>query len=165
MTEPKVWQMYPVEGLDRSYVAIDPGLVTGVVTLTRGVGTVLGTQQPWDEAFVNVRDVLLRLTQEESPITVICEAFTITSKTAQMNQTDMGWPLEGIGVARFLARRHGAEFVTQTATEAKRFATNARLRHQGWYVSTPGGHQNDAARHMYLHLAKRRILVPPEGVV
>ena len=61
--------------------------------------------------------------------------------------------------------RYGLELETQMPVEAKKFATNPRLKAQGWYVSTPGGHVNDALRHLYLFLSRRGLLVPPAGVI
>ena len=39
-------------------------------------------------------------------------------------------------------------FVRQTPAQAKSFGTDDKLRRLGWYTPTPGGHANDAARHL-----------------
>lgn len=144
-------------------IAIDPGLVTGVAVLDPQ-GQVTAFQAQWEEAFDTVRDALALLSTE-ARVAMIVESFVITGNTAKMDQTDIGWPLEGIGVARFLALRHHAELVLQRPVEAKRFATDKRLRAAGWHKPTPGGHLNDAMRHLYLWAVKTGRLTPPPGVV
>lgn len=144
----------------RPLIAVDPGLHTGVAVAGPD-GAVMGMEGGWDETMVQVRDALNMLLPYQ-PL-LVSESFTINANTATNSQAP--WSLEAIGVMRFLARRHGAEFKLQMPVEAKKFATNPRLKAQGWYVSTPGGHVNDAFRHLYLAACKTGRLVPPEGVV
>lgn len=141
-------------------VAVDPGLHTGIA-IAGPDGSVVGMEGDWDETLVQVRDALNVLLPYKPML--VSESFTINAQTATNSQAP--WSLEAIGVMRFLARRHGLELKLQQPVEAKRFSTNPRLKAQGWYVSTPGGHVNDAFRHLYLAACKARRLVPPAGVV
>lgn len=153
-----VREFYAWEG--RAVISVDPGLHTGVAYLCPD-GRVLAHEAEWDDAMVAIRDALLAFSG--TPTWLVCEAFIISVNTAKKTQAP--WSLEGIGVCRFLARRHHASLVVQQPVEAKRWSTNARLKSQGWYVPTPGGHTNDALRHLYLFLSKRGVLTPPAGVI
>lgn len=160
-TETKAWQFAPFSSDDdgRPVVSVDPGLRTGVAVLMPD-GNVWGCEAQWHDAMMQVQIVLSTL-MTTHPL-VVCEAFIVTATTAQKSAAP--WSLEGIGCTRFLTRRFGGEFKLQTAADAKRFSTNPRLKAQGWYLSTPGGHVNDALRHLYLALANQGRLTPPAGV-
>lgn len=82
--------------------------------------------------------------------TIVIETFTITSQTAKNSAAP--WSLEGIGLVRYFADKAGFKLVFQTPAQAKRLATNELLKAAGLYVPTPGGHQNDAARHVCYYL-------------
>ena len=86
---------------------------------------------------------------------IVCEDFRITMQTAKKSaQPDA---LKIIGALDYLAFRDGAKFVLQTPADAKRFATDDRLRKAGLW--TPGRrHANDAARHLFLYLCKKGLL-------
>lgn len=141
-------------------IAVDPGLHTGVANLGPD-GAVFAGEGTWEETLDYLQYALNRLLPYAPR--VVCETYKITTQTAKLSQAP--WSLEGIGAVRFLCRRYGARLEMQDPVEAKRFVTNPRLKAQGWYKSTPGGHVNDALRHLYLWLAKDGRLVPPAGVV
>lgn len=85
---------------------------------------------------------------------IISESFLITPNTAKNTQAP--WSLELIGVARYAAQKYtGRDLQTQMPSAAKRFASDARLRHIGWWTKGKGGHANDAARHLLLFEATR----------
>lgn len=143
-------------------LTFDPGLHTGAA-IAGPDGAVFAVEGDWDETLVFARDSLATFSTFTLKTLVVCESFTITAQTVQNSAAP--WSLEGIGALRFLCRRHDAELTMQGPVEAKRFATNNRLKAQGWYISTPGGHVNDALRHLYLSAVKQRRLEPPAGVV
>jgi len=58
-----------------------------------------------------------------------------------------------IGAMRLIADHGGVQFVRQTPAQAKSFATDDKLRKLGWFSPTPGGHANDATRHLLVYLA------------
>jgi hypothetical protein len=145
-------------------IAVDPGKHTGVANL--GVdGAVFAGEGDWFETLDYVQQACHRYWEagQIDGLTLVWETFTITQQTA--TNTQAPWSLEAIGAMRFLARRYGIATHTQLPVEAKKFATMNRLKHQGWWKSTPGGHCNDALRHLYLYLANRHVLIPPAGVV
>jgi hypothetical protein len=86
---------------------------------------------------------------------VVYESYIITAATAQKSQQP--WSLELIGAARWICHDTGQPFELQKPADAKRFVTDARLKHLGLWV--PGeDHARDALRHLVLALAKRRLI-------
>lgn len=134
----------------RPAIAVDPGLRTGLAILAPD-GSIRAGEAEWGEAFDVVRDYACLLGDVPAPFDMVVEAFVVTSATASKSAAP--WSLEGIGVCRFIARRHGGTLKLQQAVEAKKFVTDDRLRSRRWHLATPGGHANDALRHLYLYLA------------
>lgn len=157
----KAWECQGIEG-GQAVLAVDPGKHTGVANLGPD-GAVWAGEGDWGETLDYVKAALATYWAAGVRPAVVCEAFTITQQTAANTQAP--WSLEAIGAIRFMCRRYGLTLDLQLPVEAKKFATNPRLKHQGWYVSTPGGHVNDALRHLYLYLAKSGRVLPPVGVV
>jgi hypothetical protein len=131
------------------YVAVDPGGVTGVAWYVDGQfgsaevpGGDLGFAPFW-------RDVL----EQFNVAHLVCETFTITPATA--SKTRQYDALYIIGWLRSECGHLGLPLTMQSPSTGKSFATDAKLRHLGWYDRTPGGHRNDAARHLLTFLAKR----------
>lgn len=153
----RTWWSVQATNPGHPIIAIDPGLMTGVAVL-RPDGTVQAGEDTWQRA----SEIIETCIKTWHPL-VVCESFVITEQTAK--HTAAPWSLEGIGVARYLAAREGVEFALQLPVEAKKFSTNARLKAQGWYITTPGGHTNDGLRHLYLNLVHQRRLIPPRGVI
>lgn len=125
-------------------IAVDPGVVTGVAM--------------WDREFASFQEeaygALYRIEsmlRQGGVDTVVCEAYTITAAT--LRKTRQPASLESIGALRYMCRRGSVEFVLQTPADAKRFASDQKLKAAGWYTPTPGGHANDAARHLMTYLA------------
>ena len=86
----------------------------------------------------------------------MCESYVITASTLRKTRGE-NWSLESIGALRWMANKHRVEFVLQTPADAKRFADDRKLKAAGWYFPTPGGHANDAARHLMLYLARNDV--------
>lgn len=158
-----VWNMPAKLAQGTPVITVDPGLRTGLAILSPD-GTVSAAEGEWDETITAVRDAMqLFVTSGFVPVVVV-ERFTINAETTKKS-SDTQWPLEAIGAIRWLARRHALDLTMQMPVEAKRFATNNRLKAIGWYISTPGGHVNDALRHLYLYLATHDRLDVPAGVI
>lgn len=129
--------------VDQRYViAFDPGKTTGWARLSNA--RFESGQLPWYDALHFVYETLLQGAQ----MTIICEDFIYTSNTA--TKTRQTWSTEGVGVLRFLCQRYDQEFVLQTPSGAKSFATNDKLRKLGWYTAGQD-HANDAARHLLVY--------------
>lgn len=93
---------------------------------------------------------------------VVCEAFKITQRTAQLSAQH--WSLEIIGALRWMCHSAGVEFVLQTPAEAKSFVPDQRLRDLGMWTPGKEDHARDATRHLVLALAKRgELAVSPLG--
>lgn len=129
------------------YIAIDPGKVTGIAVREEGV-EFASSEIP---TRAQVYAWLFSLPPVGVPTTLIVERYDITAQTHKLSaQKDA---LYLIGAVEMTAQRIGARFYLSPRS-AKAFATDAKLRHLGWYKPSPGGHQNDAARHLLTYLAQ-----------
>lgn len=141
-----------------SFMGMDPGKMTGCATFVPTMETVPQAWEAPQDTFVDwAYDCLTAV----PPSIILMERYTVTAETLRKSRGD-NWSLEQIGVVRHLCRRHGHTFELQSPSDAKKLASNQRLRQLGWYV--PGkGHANDALRHLLLGLARHGQL--PDGVV
>ena len=132
---------------NETVIAFDPGGTTGVAVYHHGLDAVRsfqiegGREGFWEWA-------------RNHGIThggpVVCEDYIINAGTASKSQqTD---PLRIAGYLEGLCRMAGTEFVLQTPAQAKRFASDDKLKHLGWWNPTTGGHANDAARHLLTYM-------------
>lgn len=139
--------------MKRLIVGIDPGLVTGVVSLSLLDGDLhnvdamefdqMGLGHYMEQLYGTWRR------EGDKPIVVI-ESFTITPQTGKNTQAP--WSLENIGIVRFFCAKAGIPLVFQTPAQAKRLASDAILKAAGLHFPSKGGHQNDAARHIAYYL-------------
>lgn len=133
--------------LARYVLGVDPGKKTGVALFDLLTETMVNGWEVLDDRL----GFLLEETIAEYHPAVVSEAFVIN--TATVRNTQAHWSLEGIGIARYLSKKHGVHFEVQAQSSAKRFATNERLHALGWYV--PGkGHLADAQRQVLLYVTK-----------
>jgi len=140
------------------YIALDPGVATGIAQHRpvypedfKAWERDQGTTCHWlDKRLYEL------VTENEEEVEVVCESYTISGQTTK--KTRQYASLEIIGTARYLCQKYDVPFVLQTPAEAKRFATDARLKGGGFWTPTKGGHANDAARHMFVRLTKRGLL-------
>lgn len=77
---------------------------------------------------------------------VVCESFVPRPGV----RTWQPAALEIIGALRWLCWQHKTQFAIQSPADAKRFATDDKLKTIGWWTPTKGGHANDAYRHLLL---------------
>ena len=132
-------------------VAIDPGKITGLVSLTIDEEGNLENVEAHEIDHMGVGHYMEMLYGQwrstgVKPIVVI-ESFTITAATAKNSPAP--WSLETIGIVRYFCDKAGFELVFQTPAQAKRLATDDILKAAGLYFKGNGfaGHANDAARH------------------
>ena len=91
---------------------------------------------------------------------VVAERFTITANTlTKAREYDA---LYIIGVTEYLCKQRDIPFALESPGNAKRFCSDDRLKKAGMWKSSPGGHANDASRHLFLELAKRGLIDPCE---
>lgn len=130
-------------------LAVDPGLLTGACRWFAGAGLEHGFELPHldfcDWAWA-------ALAAHPGPGTVVvCESFQINAATSK--KSPQPWSIEVIGFLRWAARYHGCGFDLQSASDAKTFVNNVRLRSSNcWFMSLP--HARDAARHLLLYMAR-----------
>lgn len=135
-------------------LAIDPGGTTGMAAYTPGdfgfesweiPGGLEGFAQWW-----------LRGRQPgvvDSYDFVVIEKFTIMAST--LKKTRQYDALEIIGLVKATSHVSGPPCLLQTPAQAKSFATDDKLKALKWFDSSPGGHKNDATRHLVTCLAAR----------
>lgn len=131
-------------------LAIDPGGNTGCAWMLDGeFGScvVPGGRT----AFV---PYFLRSCGMRTPDQIVCEDFIITSATARKTAQPDPWRI--IGYLEGWALTSGVPFQLQTPSQAKGFGTDAKLKYLRWYRTGHGGHDNDAARHLLVHLVSVR---------
>lgn len=132
-------------------VALDPGKVTGLATLRpEDVGRP-GFFESWQtDTWDAVAWVELRVAHVEA---VICEDYIITMQTLKKTRGE-NWSLESLGALRYMCRKADKPLVVQAPADAKKFSTDTKLKTAKMWHPTPGGHANDAARHLMLYLAR-----------
>lgn len=128
---------------------IDPGKMTGLSVIDRD-GTFFSFEMGFDET---CRTLMEMANTSRERMIIGAESFIIGPQT--IKNTQAPWSLELIGVARMVSRLYtGRELFLQSPAQAKRFSSDARLKHLGWH--RPGkGHANDAARHLLLVMVTR----------
>lgn len=89
---------------------------------------------------------------------VVCEKFIINATTHQKTRQYDALYIIGLVLATY-HRRGFRNVMLQTPAHAKTFAKDAKLRHMKWWDGSPGGHANDAARHLLTYTARIEPLV------
>jgi len=141
-----------VDASQLTIIAIDPGKMTGYAELRLGEFTSGQTDH------ISYYSYIMSALMAGLRPAIVCEDFIYTAATAK--KTRQTWSTEGIGILRFMAFRYSLSFNLQAPVDAKKFATNDKLKAMGWYVPTKGGHANDAARHLLLYCVKNKIIDP-----
>lgn len=132
---------------------MDPGGTTGWVTYDTETREFTAGQEADRLKFCSVADAYLHEGVETTALVV--EDFRITVQTAKKSQQPDA--LKIIGALEYLAHLGGCDVYLQTPGDAKRFATDSRLKKAGMW--TPGRkHANDAARHLFMWLCRKGLL-------
>lgn len=144
-----------------SIIALDPGLTTGVAVKAPGEEPGAGQITGRFEVYAAVERFFLQEAKANRPRPiVVIERFTINGNTAQKSQQLD--PLYIIGVVEYLALSRNCPFFLQAPSQAKSFATDAKLKSAGWWV--PGqDHARDALRHLMVFLCTHRQVWPELG--
>lgn len=134
-------------------IAFDPGKVTGYACWNdQAKDHGLAAAGQLDElAFLRWMEQVVPLYAPWG-LTVVGEDFRIGQETIKKGK-DAHWALDVLGAVRWICAREHVEFTrAQSASAAKQFASDDKLRALRWYTATPGGHRNDACRHLLLWL-------------
>lgn len=145
-----------VNGLNDRYLifAYDPGLVTGWACLEPATAAFANGQTNGRHEFERQFEQTIAT---GGTVEVVGEKFTITARTTKLTQQVDAMFINGY--VDGLAAKLGFRFTLQTPAQAKSFATDDKLKALGWHRPTPGGHANDATRHLLTYVAtNQRIL-------
>ena len=134
---------------DTLYIlAVDPGKITGWATAN--VEDVTNpTAGEVDDRFRFAR-YFRQAVGTGRVYEVVCEDFIISERTIRMAPDPNALRL--IGWLELECEHLGIEFTLQAPAAAKGFATDDKLKTLGWYENTPGGHRNDALRHLLRYM-------------
>jgi hypothetical protein len=134
------------------YLAIDPGLTTGVAWFDDD--DPFGFESREIAGRYDLYDFVAPLVDRCPKLTVIIERWDVRKdtfgKSAQEDARYIIGYVDGI-----VHRTEGVTYVEQRPAEAKSFASNAKLKQLDWFRGGEG-HADDAARHLLVYLAKRR---------
>lgn len=136
---------------DTMVLTVDPGTTTGYAFIASTEDAPHTYQGPPHE-FLLWADMLADVWGNR--LTIICERFTITTRTMKVTRDGAHDAMETIGALRYFSKRScGKDVVFQQPADVMRLFTDDWLRDRHWYV--PGmPHGNDALRHMAYHLAQ-----------
>ena len=130
--------------------AVDPGKMTGVAWIDTDHPLSFQSWMLPHMDFLESAWAFLVNSSDDVDL-IVCESFIITAQT--LKKTRGNWSLEQIGCLRWMCHHQRVEFELQSPADAKGFADNTRLKEVGWY-KTGAGHDNDAARHLLLAVAR-----------
>lgn len=128
-------------------LGVDPGGTTGIAVWEPGFSCPV-----YDELDPpTTMDFLRSQAVHQDNVIFVVEKYIITPATAKLSQQHDA--LELIGVVKYLCRIYDHRYTMQSPSEAKSFATDAKLKKAGWYK--PGlPHARDASRHVLTYAAK-----------
>lgn len=130
-------------------LALDPGKLSGFAWLnTDDLTSFTSWMLPHMEA---LNDVWAHVEARTVDL-IVCESFIITAQTLKKSRGE-NWSLEQIGATRWMCSLHDIPFELQSPADAKSFVDDRRLSDVGWRKTGPG-HDNDAARHLLLAVAR-----------
>lgn len=125
-------------------LAFDPGGTTGWASYWNGRVDAGQDTDPMN--FIARADAWLHAAANSSMHAIVVgERYVITHQTAKKSQQTTA--LEIIGAMRYIAHTHSVKFSLQNASEAKKFATDERLKRLEMYCKG-ADHANDASRHL-----------------
>lgn len=138
-----------------TYLAIDPGLTTGVAHYNTKTGE-FGSHEIRERAFLYSYLAAewgfdcIYYSPGKTPDYLIAEDWTVRSNTHRMSQQVD--PHRILGALDWWAHSMPwVDFRLQYPGHAKSFSTNGKLRTLGWYTGGDG-HADDAARHLLVAL-------------
>lgn len=150
-----------IDRIDR-VLAIDPGKMTGLAWMRQEGGRIFldeSQEASSDDIIEAIRPALALwrpVSEDQPPLRVVLEKFTINAMTSQKSQ-EASWALRTIGAVEQACRDVEyplAAIAWQTPAEAKTAFTNEKLKALGLWHRGGAGHALDGIRHGALYLAK-----------
>jgi hypothetical protein len=138
--------------------AVDPGKTCGFAWLTTDVAP--WRFQSWERDRFDAVQYVGYLARNNALHLIVCESF-VPRPGVRSWQPDA---LEVIGALRQIANDTTVPLETQAPADAKRFSTNDKLSKLDWRNPTPGGHADDAARHLLLAAVRHGFIDPAQFV-
>ena len=136
-------------------VSIDPGKITGYVYIDTEKNDSLRSMEisNWFE----VGSILEKDLDTDSEARVVMERFIINAGTHKKGVQDE--PRDIIGLTKYITLKYtGTPVKLQTASEAKTFSTNEKLKKIGFWHTGGKGHANDAFRHLLVYMVNNRLI-------
>ena len=138
-------------------IGVDPGGTTGWVIYDTFRQEVIEHLEIVDWFEVGQK-LETELDAPSGTVTVVIERFTVTATTHK--KTVQEEPKDLNGIAKYLTRKYDQKLYIQSASEAKTFGTNEKLKKAGMWFKGGEGHANDASRHALTMMIKTRLLDP-----
>ena len=144
-----------LETTEPMVITIDPGKVTGMARYFPLRG--LESYHSWEElgglgGFADAWRIS-HPDYDNPDVTIVIEKYTIGAKNRAIREDYNAVYINGFVLG--LSRWTEWNVIQNQVSGAKTFATDEKLKALGWYNPTPGGHSNDAGRHMLTHAAKQ----------
>jgi hypothetical protein len=131
-------------------LAIDPGKTVGAAVWSEGRLVEHGQCDSF--AFLTWMEAIVPL-YAGWDLQVVCERYKLGPRSLKTG-SDFEWATDVIGTVRYWCRKYDVSLIMQDPAKAKSFSTDDKLRRHLWYLPTPGGHANDAARHLLVRLVE-----------
>lgn len=130
------------------YVVVDPGKCTGMTVVKDGKLVFGCTIDEFNWEWL--LDKIAALCEGENSVTIITEEYRIYPGLAASQSMQPAWSAEINGMLAYFAylkKKEGKDYiiVKQWAANAKKYATNEKLKEHGLWVGDK--HQKDSARH------------------
>jgi len=131
--------------------SIDPGKMSGVAAWRSDAPACMVADEL--DPLETVLFVIDLYRVHRSDLEVVSEKFTISERTIKTALS-----LDALDINGWLTMQcqlWGISYEQQTPTQAKKFATDDKLKAIDWFERTKDGHANDAARHLVVYLYRR----------
>lgn len=123
-------------------LALDPGDTTGIAVF-QGPSLFSFDQVPSK----GMADALSELLEYQTYNQIIIESYRVYQDKAQAHVRSDVPTLQLIGVLRYIIERASMPYRMQSASQAKAFQTNDKLREWGFWQGHKNKHAHDAIRH------------------
>lgn len=148
---------HTVEGQLPFIMALDPGGTTGWATFEPNLDYItcgqIGPHEHHEQLYQHLCHAMFGLEETPWRLKIAYESFQFR-QFAGFDKTKVElWSVEYIGVIKLFGSRAGVQTVAHTASEAKGFVNDEKLKRLGWYKLTAGmPHARDGLRHLLYEL-------------